>query len=738
MSIRCAAVRLQIPRSASLRSNTSIFIRTLRRDSFAALVFACTTLSLGAASASAQGGASLQGTVISVADSGHVFAAEIRSTSGHTLGRSDRTGAFSISANAGDSIVVRALGFREMRLVAAPAMRIALRPVPTVLPTMTTTVGQREMRASDATVRTTVLDREKIDAAAAISANQLLRQIPGLQELPGQPAKTSIAVRGFDAARVLILIDGEPAAGSLIENRDIGRLSTVAAERIEVTKGPSSVEFGSDALGGVINLVTAAPTRDLTTDALFRQGELGRREATLGASQTVGNFGYRVSGGWRQVDRVTAIDQEGSSLERVFDLRTSGRYKLSDRSSLRADVQGSRERQRWPVGSGYNGFIDNFSGQGFVEGHAQVLGGSIRARGFAQRYSYQYRQSQRDVPIAGSGDSLEQRERMERFLLAYSRSAGRQTIDVGVQLSSRDLISPDKVDGDSATDNVSEVFARDSWKIGPVLANVGARYTNSSLWGDAFNPSVGAAWQVNPNVRFRTNIARGFRAPGFKEIRYTFSNPSAQYTIVGNADLVPESSWSTTVGGTWAPVSTLSIDVEGYRNNVTDLIDTRFQERNAAGFQIFRNVNVARARTSGVETNISYSIGSLALSAGYDYLRARDLETGMPLNRRATHTGRAQATRTWGLLSGVTTDVTARYTGSAPLVSTDVNGVSVISGEQGAFLSIDAQVRANLTQRTELSFGGNNLLNQMPAMYTPAFQRQFFVAFRVSWSRTAD
>ncbi|MEO7999906.1 MAG: TonB-dependent receptor [Gemmatimonadaceae bacterium] len=599
---------------------------------------------------------------------------------------------------------------------------------------MTTTVGQREIRASEATTRVTVLDRADIDAAAAISANQLLRQIPGLQELPSPPSQTSISIRGFDASRVLVLIDGEPVTGALVENRDIGRLSTVAAERIEVTKGPSSVEFGSDALGGVINLVTAAPSKNFTTDGLFRQGELGRRESTLGVSQTVGDFGYRVSGGWRQVDRVAGVVADGSTQERVLDLRTSARYKLSDRASLRADVQGSRERQRWPIGGGYNGFIDNQSGQGFVEGQLRALGGSFRLRGFAQRYSYQYRQSQKTVPIAGTGDSLEQHERLERYLLAYSRSAGRQTFDIGAQFSSRNLISPGKVDGDSARDNVKEVFARDSWTFGAVLANAGVRYTNSSLWGDAVNPSFGVAWQVSPTIRLRSNVARGFRAPSFKEIRYTFSNPSAGYTVIGNSNLSPESSWSTTIGGTWAPVASLSIDVEGYRNNVSNLIDTRFEGLNPAGFQVYQNVNVAKAHTAGVETNVQYLRGPFMASVGYDYLRARNDETGLPLGRRATSTARAHVARNWSVLSGIVTDVTARYTGSAPMVGT-VGAAAAIVGRQGEFLSIDGQIRANISRLAELSAGVNNALDQRPALYTPAYQRQYFLALHLMWSR---
>ena len=739
MWTRIGAALARNPLPVSLFATAHRMVRPLRRGCIATLVFTLATAAIFTTDANAQNGRAaapmaVRGSVVSASDSLRIFAAEIRSVSGRTLARTDQAGKFTLSTVLDDSVIVRALGFREQRVVVRTMMCVVLQSLPTVLPTLTTTVGQREIRASEATVRTTVIERADIDAAAAISANQLLRKVPGLQELPSPPSQTSIAIRGFDASRVLVLIDGEPVSGALIENRDIGRLSTVAAERIEVIKGPSSVEFGSDALGGVINLVTAAPSKEFTADGLFRQGALGRRESTLGASQTIGSLGYRVSGGWRQVDRVTAVDAKGSSLERVYDLRTSARYKLSDRASVRADVQGSRERQRWPLGSGYNGFIDNGSAQGFVEAQLQALGGAFRARAFAQRYSYQYRQSQKVVPIAGSGDSLEQRERLERYLLAYSRSAGRQTFDVGVQFSTRDLISPRKVDGDSATDTVSELFARDSWKLGSVLANAGVRYTSSSLWGDAVNPSFGVAWQVNPSVRVRSNVARGFRAPSFKEIRYTFSNPSAGYTVIGNSDLKPESSWSTTVGGTWAPVSSLSIDVEGYRNSVSNLIDTRYQGLNAAGFQVYRNVNVAKARTSGVETNIVYTNGAFNASLGYDHLRARNDETMLPLGRRASHTARAHVERVLDLWSGVTTNLTARYTGSAPMVGT-VADLPAVVGKQGGFLALDVQVRANLTRLTELSAGVNNLLDQRPAMYTSAYQRQYFVAVHLLWSR---
>lgn len=680
----------------------------------------------------------IRGRVINGGDSTPVVGAELR-VGARVVARSDDDGGFVIAAGdhdaLGSPIDVRALGFVRRTLTLAPPFVIALERLPTVLSSVVTTAGQRTMSGAATTASVTTIERKQIDASAAVAANQLLRQLPGLQEIPSPPSKTSISIRGLDAARVLVLVDGEPTSGTLIDNRDIGRLSTLAAQRIEVTKGPSAVEFGSDALGGVINLVTAAPTDRFTVDAMGRGGALGRKESSVGVSQTIGRVGYRVNGGWRQTDRVTAIDAIGSTLERVYDLRSDVRYRVTDRVSLRADVQGSRERQRWPVGGGYNGFIDNRTLQGLIETRVGVSGGDLRLRAFTQDYSYRYRQAAGDVPIAGSADSLEQTESLQRALVSYSRVAGANSIDAGVQFSARELVAPEKVTGNRATDRITEAFARDAVQMGPLLANIGVRLTSSTLWGESVNPSVGAAWQASDRLRFRANVARGFRAPSFKEIRYTFFNAGGGYTIVGNAALEPEASWSTSAGITVAPASRLSLDVEGYRNALSDLIDTRLTGVNPAGYQIYQNVNVAKARTSGVETAVRYTGDAFEASLGYDYLDTRDFSNALPLGRRAKHTARVALGRDWSVLRGITTDVIGRYTGRAPLIGSDANGTARIVGYQGEFLSLDAQLRANVSPTTELSAGVNNALGQRPALFTPAYDRQVYAGVRIRWMR---
>ena len=152
-------------------------------------------------------------------------------------------------------------------------------------------------------------------------------------------------------------------------------------------------------------------------------------------------------------------------------------------------------------------------------------------------------------------------------------------------------------------------------------------------------------------------------------------------------------------------------------------------------------VRVVSRRTQGVETAARLTWRGAEFAMGYDFLRARDLGTGLPLSRRATHTGRLTVAREWSVRRGLSTDLSVRYTGNAPLIGipsgAPITGpfstASGIIGRQGALLSVDAQLRLMLTSITELSAGVNNALDQKPALWTPAFARQVYAGLRIHW-----
>ena len=173
----------------------------------------------------------------------------------------------------------------------------------------------------------------------------------------------------------------------------------------------------------------------------------------------------------------------------------------------------------------------------------------------------------------------------------------------------------------------------------------------------------------------------------------------------------------------------------GFRNDIDNLID--FQQVGTTPddqrLLIYTPTNIAVARTQGLEATARWASGTWVLAAGYTYLNARNLEDNLPLNRRATNSGRLRATKTWDVLRGLRADVTALYTGSAPIVADATSGELEVVGEQGAFLQWNVGLQLGVFQALSLNAGVDNLFNQLPENWTGLIERRFWIGFSTQW-----
>ncbi len=672
----------------------------------------------------------VRGSIVDDSSGAPVAGARIEVLPAGTRTESEADGRFRLVAGTGDTLRIRALGYRGAQVVvsgAAMELRIALLAAPAVLPELVVTASRREERAAETAVHVTVVSADQIAAAGAASADRVLEEIPGIQLLPNEPTGSDLSIRGIDGARVLVLVDGEPTFGNLLENRDLSRLSTIAADRIEVVKGPLSAQYGSDALGGVVNLVTANPAGPLALGATVRAGNGGRREAGL-SGEGGGRFGYRVNLGGREDESVASVDQSTDALERVYDVRATLRFAASEKLRFRSDLSLLRERQRWQLSAdGFNGFNDNAGASGWLEAAGALGTGAWNARFYFEDYSHRFRQAQAAEPIA-SDTAPEQTESMLKASAGYSTRVGAHGLSGGVDLSRRSIDSPGKVDGTLA-DRMVEGFAQDAWTSGRFLLTPAARVSWNSRWGTAVTPSISAAWEQTPSLRWRAAAGRGFRAPSFKELAWDFSNPLAGYIILGNPDLSPERSWQYSAGATWAMVPSLVADAEVYRNDIRDLIElTASGTDSTTGLVRYTPLNVASARTQGVEVGIKWSTRVWLVSAGYHYLDATDRATGARLDRRAANEARLAVGRRLGLLQGLRGDLTLVYTGSAPALQADGS-----EGVQEAFLQTNLQFRLAVLHGLECSAGADNLFDVHPAGWNGVFGRRYYLGLSTTW-----
>jgi outer membrane receptor for ferrienterochelin and colicins len=626
---------------------------------------------------------------------------------------------------------IRAIGYRAVAIDRAEARGdVPLDALPELLAEVVVTASGRVQPRSEVALPVLRVDAGEIAASGAASAGSLLQEIPGLQAVAGTPIGSTIAIRGIGDARVLVLVDGQPAGGALIENRDLSRLSLAGVERVEVVKGPLSSLYGSDALGGVINVITEAPAPGFRLGSRVLYGDGGRREAeaTVSGGDAVR---FRATGGWREQDGVPGAGL--GAFARVWDFRSTARYGDPGALQLRGDLSALRERQRWPVGAGFNGFNDNVGVTGWAEGSRPAFGGTVSLRVLGQAYDHLYRSNRGDAPIAG-GDSERQEERLWRVASGWSGTMGDHDVDVGVELADRGITSPGKVLDDRAGDSQVDLYAQDAWRLPATTLTAGARATINDRWGNAVSPTLGLS-TLRGNVRLRASLGRGFRAPSFKELSWNFANVGAGYTVQGNPDLTPERSWNLSGGLELTPDPRLTLALDAYVNHLTDLIEFAFIGNTPAGMLVYSPRNVQRARTSGAEASIGWRADHWHVLADYAFLRALSLDDDLALDRRAPHTTRL---RLGGDLRGsdaATFEVDARHTSAAPIISTSEDAARARIGTQAALNAIDVTASFRVLPGTRFVAGVDNLFDHAPDGWLSVIGRRVRLEIRVNQER---
>jgi len=651
--------------------------------------------------------------------------------------RTDSRGSFEVESHwrQGGAIVISGIGYRPRTLswrdAEATQWRIGLERDPLSLDGIVVTAGGRARRRSEVALPIATIKATEIRAAGAPSVDRLLAELPGVQVTAGVPTGSNLLIRGIGGARVLVLLDGRPAPGSLIERRDLSRMSLAGVERVEVVKGPLSSLYGSDALGGVINVITRAPGTGFRVDGRALHGGAGRLQSEVTASGG-GRLRYRVTGAWRQEDQMPGAvsASSGDGFARVWDLRSDLRFDATEVWDVRGGLNLLRERQRWPVGGGFSGFNDNTGISGWLEATRLAGSGAWTTTVFLQDYEHLYRSARGDTPIA-SDDDAPQWERETRTVSTYTAVLGDHHVDAGIEGANRGIQSPDKLIEERVSDTQMALFAQDAWHLGETVLTAGARLGWNSRWGSNLSPTVGLVRSAGERLRLRGTVARGFRAPSFKELTWHFVNLGAAYVLQGFPDLVAERSWNVSGGVEWSPRASVRIDAEAYWNRVDDLIEPHFVGNTPSGLLIYSPRNVSDVTTRGFEVGVQAVSGLGAIMAGYAYLDARSPESDTPLDRRPKHSARVRGSWAVTVPARMRLDVTVHVTGEAPILGSGPDGRITRTDTQGRFAALDVQASIGVWQNLELIAGVDNVFNARPSGWQALIDRRFRVSLAV-------
>lgn len=593
------------------------------------------------------------------------------------------------------------------------------------------TAARRDERRSTAMIATAVISRQQIRDAAATDVAAVLSQQLGLQVGGGSPAGTQVLIQGLGDQRVLVLLDGQPVVGRVGGTLDLSRLPAAIVERIEVVKGPQSLMYGTDAMGGVINIITRRPgagmgsRQRIAPEASIIAGSHGRLDVSthIGGNAS-SDVGYGIDVARNHVDLAPGVPSENGAFANRWNV--APRLAWRPRSNLSFDVGGLgvSESQRYRTGQLYT-FSDNTQIDGRV--------GAVWTRGMTRvvptiaysSFEHLSRAAIASRPASDSGARDEQR--LFIGTVNVSSMLGGLLVDAGTELR-HETIRADRVPGARGTD-AAAVFAQATWIGGRVSIAPGARASWSEQWGNSVTPRVALIakplGEASP-LTARASVSRGWRAPDFKELYLRFVNSAAGYAVDGNANLHPERSTNTTAELEWTTRAG-DLRVSGFRNQISNLIETVGPD--ARGTYTYDNVG--RATTAGFEVEATRWWSRAELGGGYAYLNARDISTGSAILGRAAHSGRARLRTDVG--RGARLTLTAVYTGDAPSSRDDLGA---IDAERGAYTQVNVRLARAVTVRglpsVEIAIGADDVFDAQRGLEWPGFTGRRLLG-SVSW-----
>ncbi|MBI4501819.1 MAG: TonB-dependent receptor [Gemmatimonadetes bacterium] len=588
----------------------------------------------------------------------------------------------------------------------------------TVLDPVVVTAERRPTRSSDAAAAVRVISADEIARKGGADLVKVLQDVPGVQVDPLVGSGAGIMLQGLGSDRVLVLVDGSPLVGRIGGELDLSRMDPSMFRGIEIVEGPQSTLYGSNALGGVVNLLTRS---DLGSriEATGSVGSAGQRDGRARASGLFGRWGGSVEAGRRTMDLAPGTGPSTVGFAKRWDGLARAQADLGG-STVEARVMGVQENQQYR--SGVTATTVNHNDNWQLDGLAQLTLGRTEVRAHLSGYDHRFASG---GVGAAPGTPDWDRQRVADIEGLHRGSAGRAQWLTGAKLE-REWIIADRVAAGSERGGFTGAgYGSLEIPVGRVFQLwTGARFTASEAWGVNAAPRAGVTLRSPAGAYFKLAGARGFRAPSFKDLYTEFVNTQARYRVQGNVDLTPETSWNATgeVGFTGARVWLYG---RGYTNRLRNFIQT-VQTGVSAGILQFQYQNIGKARTQGLEVGGSANAGIATASASYTFLDAKDDSTHLNLTGRGQSTGKGSLTvspsRSRASLRGEAV-VNGRV-----LLSRTGAGVETY---QDAYTHLNASVITTLPLGIQATLGVENLANTIPARALTALGRRWHVT--VTW-----
>ncbi|MDZ4700241.1 MAG: TonB-dependent receptor [Rhodothermales bacterium] len=675
------------------------------------------------------------------------------------------------------------------KLPVAKADSIWTLSMPAVVITATRSI--RELR--DVPILTDVVTSESMRLLGAPRLSEVLAEQTGLAIVPEFGA-AGVQLQGMDAAYTLVLIDGEPVIGRSGGAVDLERIGVAGVERVEIVRGPLSSLYGSEALAGVINVITRTPQEGVQGSARASFETHDTMDLTVASDLQFGRFGSRIelnrfsSSGYDLFPEILGLTVPGFT-----DYAANARLRFDgDHTEWRLNGRFATQEQQSSSGLFLNGIQVEFDERAERTDwslaphvtHRLRSGDRLTGRLYAASYgTFLSVRDLADTALATTtlfDQAYYKAEAQWDAVLSRNHffSAGAGYIGETVQT--------DRVRGGKRSNENLYGFLQHEWMPGDKVDVVlSTRLDRHSDYGLHLSPRLALLVTPREAVRVRMSVGSGFKAPTFQQLYMDFTNPAGGYTVFGSVDirqaldeqaalglidyLLADPSEIGGVRPETALAYTLGVDAELgprtylqthlFRSDVRDQIETLPAAVRTNGQTIFTYVNLNEVFVQGFHAELRHGITpALEATLGYQFLDARDrdvldqIDAGELFTRvdgrdrrltrsdygglfsRSRHSGNLRVLYRWpeaGLTASVRGILRGRY-GYA-----DLNGNLVLDDDREyveAYTLWNATLTKRLGPSVEAQLGAKNLFDVTDREYVPSLSgRRWFVSLQYTF-----
>lgn len=570
-------------------------------------------------------------------------------------------------------------------------------------------------------------------------------ELPGI-EFTSNANVPNINLQGLDGNYVLFLLDGERIAGETRNNIDYDLLNPNNIERVEIVKGSLSTLYGSNAMGGVINIITKKNTKPLHLQLNARTGSFSEQQYALSAGISHKKLNSYTSALWKTIHNYTLEDRD--YLERIYtdkvvtdpvlrkkeveggktlNLEQKLAYRFSDRlvSELKATYL---QRERFNAGAegtvmhnlyySYNALLRNTFR--FNPGNQLDLTYNFSTY---DKVNFYHRIDLKEKDYTHGLHNLR--------LISNNRLSSRQMLTSGAEFLTEGLSTYMFQSGEKFTAGSYTLYTQHDFTPAERFNLLtGFRWDKHSNYGGNLSPSVSLKYTLSKTVSLRSTYAGGFRSPSLKELHTNWDH-LGMFQIIGNPDLKPEKShtWSVTADYAHGKMYT---SVNLFRNLIHDKLDLRW---NAANDTVYYH-NSGRQLLKGAELNTVFSpLQKWKIQLGYTYTHDGRIQGGKNLSYTRPHTAVFKTDYTFGKAGHRTVlSLNGKYLSSTDVYSEDNDDLYYKIHYPG-YSIWRIQATRHYKEHLALSAGISNIFNYTPdvnSFYSSSSPgRTFFISLNI-------